>query len=95
MWTLLKRGCLCRLSWPSNWPSGDSVNRLARDRSVRGVRTRSIFTSRTRTAPEDLLATCDACSQWFFLIEIGKQGREILLLELPSRASIERFVRKK
>ncbi|MGC8639597.1 MAG: hypothetical protein ACP5XB_06925 [Isosphaeraceae bacterium] len=46
------------------------------------------------SVPEKLLATCDLCSQWFFLIEIGKHGREVLLLELPALSVIEELVRK-
>ena len=44
--------------------------------------------------PEQLLAICESCSQWFFVIEIGKHGREILLLELPTLPVIEEFVQR-
>ena len=44
--------------------------------------------------PEQLLAICDSCSQWFLVIEIGKHGREVLLLALPGRPVIEEFVHK-
>ena len=43
-------------------------------------------------APENLLATCDSCSRWYFLSEVGKQGRDVLLVELPSRSIVEEFV---
>lgn len=44
--------------------------------------------------PENLLATCETCSQWYLLIELGKHGRELLLLALPTMPVIEEFVQK-
>lgn len=45
-------------------------------------------------SPEDLLATCDSCSGWFFVWQTGRQGRDLLLLELPSREAIEDLIDK-
>jgi hypothetical protein len=47
------------------------------------------------SAPEDLLATCDGCSRWYFLINRGKHGREDLLLELPSRSIVQEIIQSR
>jgi hypothetical protein len=45
-------------------------------------------------APGELLATCETCEQWYLLHQLGDQGADLVLLELPSRATVEEFAKK-
>jgi hypothetical protein len=39
--------------------------------------------------PDQLLGTCDTCFRWYCLVELGKKGAEVLMIELPSKSVIE------
>jgi hypothetical protein len=41
------------------------------------------------SSPDQLLATCDACSRWYTLVDIG-DGTSSLMIEFPSKSTIEK-----
>jgi hypothetical protein len=43
------------------------------------------------TAPEELLATCGSCRRWYFLIEVGEEGKEVLMVELPGESLLDKL----
>jgi hypothetical protein len=39
--------------------------------------------------PNQLLATCDSCLQWYSLFGIGENSNQFLMLDLPDKSMIE------
>ncbi len=39
--------------------------------------------------PNQLLATCDSCLQWYSLFGIGENSNQFLMLDLPDKPMIE------
>jgi len=41
------------------------------------------------SSPDQLLATCDSCFRWFCLLELGSDGLDVLMIELPGKTMVE------
>lgn len=46
------------------------------------------------SSPEQLLATCDSCSRWYYLVELGNKNVKVLMIELPDKSVIEQAFAK-
>jgi hypothetical protein len=42
--------------------------------------------------PSRLLGLCEACSRWVFLVEVESDWKQAILVELPSSATIRRWL---